>query len=680
MKLYKKIWKNTFFLLALLCLLFFYGTRVNASITESDVNFYWDMDSRTWNGSISKYDYYDYIQDSSLPLHAYSSTTQDTAKFGDYSLGTLTSNWAYLTNDEVRKTTGEWAYSFWIKTTSTASYQNIINIGSDAFLRLELRNGTDINFTKNTTTGWCDETISSVMSADGNFHHILIQGTWGSIESDFELWVDGTKKQTGLSDTDCDSAHNGTGNNMNIGSNGSSNYFTGSIDEAIFFDRKLTSTEIGELQTNSLADILNPPASATIYWAGVGTQYGQIGGEWDIPFYWNVCSSYEDINELYAYSDNIDGIGNPSKYYLINDKTVFTGPQLCSGIAHLTGSVSATSADTGTSTIWLATDTNSEYAESEAFNWSITSSGGSDNFLDFGWNNPLYIEATSTATTTLNFSYDFTDMSYSGGEVCLYNENSLKKTDYCSSITSDTGTETIDIANPSSDYVLNGSLVLYNASSTKLLKSEKFMIAWYSKIPIIELDDVFGVSIHDMVCDDNQWNATSTYAGLNFTVLKCQTFESALNIAEKIANIPKNIAKGFISVIKTTFPFNLPVKIYESWNNSENGTLPTELNWINPSDEDGNIRFTLPSAWYSGTTTILLWGDDLFSPTGQPQTTVFANIRILSKYLLWALFIFSIIVWGKRLVSDDEDETEFELEDVNLNNKGSESYHYRRKN
>jgi len=265
--------------------------------------------------------------------------------------------------------------------------------------------------------------------------------------------------------------------------------------------------------------------------------------------------------------------------------------------------------------------------------------------LDAAIVSPLYLPYDTAATTTLPFNYDFTDMSWSGGEVCLYNEISKTLTDYCIDITEESGMEYIDYPSPVSAYHLTGSYRLLSSGGSTLLTSEIFDIYWYAVNPEITNAEIFATSTADFVCTAEEWAVDSWWVRL-----KCSTFKTSLDIAEKIANIPKIIASGFANTLKNIFPFNIAAKFYESWQASETGALPDGLSFLTPADENGDISVNFPRQWAgTATTSIVIFGPGLVGSAG---TTFFTGTRTLSTYLMWGIFIFGIYKMAKRIYEE----------------------------
>jgi len=638
---------------------FLFGNFAKAAISEEDLIHYYPFDGDNFASSTLDY----------LGIVNLSSTNGDPVL--DYPVGRFNESLAIssgkIYKDEIYQLyhdNEEFSISYWYKRDVPLSglampIQMTHLLGPTLFQYYFSDDGKYHFDFYNSINQWVNWTSNDSVFIEEEFFNIIVVGQYGTnMTTKFKLYINGEEKSGSWSggeananpkegdDSDADWILNVSETTYNYDLNGY-------IDDLGFFNRIITTDEISDLQEDAIIPLTTSP-TGVIYWAGVGTQYGQIGGEWNVPFYWNACEDYADINELYAYT-NMDGEANPSNYYLIYDKSTFIGPQLCSGIAYLTGSVIATTNQSGTTTIWLGTDTETELKESSEFNYIINLGGQSGNYIDNSIISPLTIDPAN-ATTTLSFTYDFTDLAWESGEVCVYNMASNSTTDYCTEITTATGIETMDFPPvESSHYQLNAKYVLYSSGGTALLSSNPFTINFNNPFPESTFSEFFGTSTAAMVCTAEEWAS-----GDWWTALRCNTGKTILDIAETISNATKRAVVSIISMLSNVFPFNIPVKILENWNASENQNLPSELSWLELQDESGNIYLTMPSQWSESTTTIAIWGPTLWTQS-TPLNNLFTGIKTLSKYLMWAGFIFLIIKFAKKIMEDLNKD-----EDINL--------------
>jgi len=164
-----------------------------------------------------------------------------------------------------------------------------------------------------------------------------------------------------------------------------------------------------------------------------------------------------------------------------------------------------------------------------------------------------------------------------------------------------------------------------------------------------------GQTPHDAACTSAEWtDAESSW----WTAIRCnavrQTYELIANTGAFISNRIAD-ATGLLGNI---FPFNFPVKIYQSWTASAaTSSLPVGLEFMDIIDGSGNIYFDFPAEW-GGTATatpMLIYGPTMLAPEGTTAADFFAGIRTLSTYLLWGAFIWGIYNYAAK-VKDDLDE------------------------
>jgi len=197
---------------------------------------------------------------------------------------------------------------------------------------------------------------------------------------------------------------------------------------------------------------------------------------------------------------------------------------------------------------------------------------------------------------------------------------------------------------------INGAVDYFNATGTNTI--------------------IGGISAHDLACSAEEWGdygtstSTSGIFDINWKWIKCSYLESFIVVGSKISNIAISGAKLATNQLGAVFPFNIPVKFYGSWMNSASTTLPTQLDWLNIADAEGNIYLDWPAEWSeTGTTTQLqVWGD-IFTTPGSKEAEIFAGIRWLSGMLYWLGFIW--FVWYEGL------NVYHELNDHEKNNSSS---------
>lgn len=152
---------------------------------------------------------------------------------------------------------------------------------------------------------------------------------------------------------------------------------------------------------------------------------------------------------------------------------------------------------------------------------------------------------------------------------------------------------------------------------------------------------VFGTSTRGVVCTEDEWNATSTYLGMNFTVMKCSVMQSLIDVADHVAHYPAVTAQAVTGTFLTVFPLNVFSQIKSSWDSSATASLPSALAVIDIADTDGNVYVDQPQIGYSTTTKQLIFGPGLVSGNTTAMNFV-AFVKALTTYIFWGLFILQV--------------------------------------
>jgi len=317
--------------------------------------------------------------------------------------------------------------------------------------------------------------------------------------------------------------------------------------------------------------------------------------------------------------------------------------------------------------------------------------------LLFNDNYSLYTNSTGLA----RFSYDTTEFTSSSDYLTLYKCGSLPLGTLgavsCANATN-LGTSSIwtniDIAfnSPSGNGILSMTstssertlfyVVATKTGSTNLYYPVYFYVTWNNGTPLDPNDFIGttsssslelllgGISTYSAACSYEDWNATSTYLGLNLTLARCSATKAALDLANIVGRIPTNVANGFISVLQNLFPFNIPIKIKQSFDNSTS-TLPVALSYFNIADSNGNLAITLPEEWVGSTTPVAVWGPGVMTENDS-AADFFAGIKAFSTYIMWFMFI--IFIWHKAL--DIKEEATLERMPPTPESYPKENYRY----
>lgn len=172
------------------------------------------------------------------------------------------------------------------------------------------------------------------------------------------------------------------------------------------------------------------------------------------------------------------------------------------------------------------------------------------------------------------------------------------------------------------------------------------VVSYYSSSSISSA--ISGLKVHDIVCSEEDW----TYSGSNiFISAKCNILETLLSIPLGIINWSIDILKiavnFFVDKVTNIFPFVIIKNIFLSWQGSATATLPSQLNWL--LGENGKFYLYIPSAWGGTTSSIEVWGSDIWG-TNTATTNIYASIRFLSTYLEWTIFLFSLYGLAQEVV------------------------------
>jgi len=168
------------------------------------------------------------------------------------------------------------------------------------------------------------------------------------------------------------------------------------------------------------------------------------------------------------------------------------------------------------------------------------------------------------------------------------------------------------------------------------------------------LEKLLGQTSYQAACTSEEWNATSTYLGINLTLAKCSIVKTMLDLGNVVARIPQNIASGLGTAFQNLFPFNVPIKIKNCWTQSASSTLPTDIAWLNATDTNGDLTIEIPANWNRGATgtKLIIWGDSIFKNGDTKLAAVFVKIRSLSTYLFWLTFIITMWNIGKNIYNE----------------------------
>lgn len=213
------------------------------------------------------------------------------------------------------------------------------------------------------------------------------------------------------------------------------------------------------------------------------------------------------------------------------------------------------------------------------------------------------------------------------------------------------------------DYVVVG----YIASSTRYINGQLYEVAATTTknytFKVINVDNtadvqnlinqinatssstILGLSPTEMACTANEWS------GEWQEQLVCHTKKAILSLAGLFNNLLINATEVNISLMTMVFPFNLASHFQTSWSDSL-PTLPADLDYFNIIE--GDLYLTIPSEWSGAPQdeAYVVFGEGIFLDDNTAVSNFFTGIRYLSTYVMWGLFIFGILRFGKRVYTD----------------------------
>lgn len=151
----------------------------------------------------------------------------------------------------------------------------------------------------------------------------------------------------------------------------------------------------------------------------------------------------------------------------------------------------------------------------------------------------------------------------------------------------------------------------------------------------------FNMDAHSIACSEAEWNATSSFLGINGTLLRCETTAGMILIGEGFVNMVNSAIRGMIDGFQYLFPVNLVVMINQSWVKSASSTLPTTMAWLDSEiAANGDITTGTSSPVAGATfTSSTIWGTNLNSNVSSWETWR-QRIWDATTFVWWALFLY----------------------------------------
>jgi len=515
------------------------------------------------------------------------------------------------------ETPATFSYSFWYKTSAAPSnFASLLTTWSALSIRY-FNNGTLKLDYRDASNNWASSDCASFMSADDEWHNVIVQGTQGGT---IDFYSDGEVVCENVSMSDLgDYSDNGyilgfMGNHIYGGSESIAYAFRGGLDDFALFDRELSTTEIAALQTKSLEQYVIDGDGTTCV-----RPYEDIDG---------ICvrdpnNNYSPIIAGSAWYSVYQDPGQILNFYYSyrTDYGIMSGDYIK---AYLCDEITATTTNL------------SDICTEPIIFWDNT------------------IDATSTQMRIIPTS---------GYEPPTF----LRNNTYFQMI--DPG---FTIAT-TSEYVIRDILVVpiwHATSSVPLVGQDNlFTVWWYPEnststalvwSPTLKPTD----SPHDMACSAEEWASGDWWVNI-----KCGFFSTAISISYTFTDMISAAVYSTGDAAKIIFPFNIIANFVSSWTESETATLPNELDWIDFTDGEGNVYVNVPAAWAGTTTPLLIWGTDVFVPDGSPQETFFGHLRTLLKYLFFVAFLYALYELGHDIydeVAFEEHQAKRRKEDLQL--------------
>jgi hypothetical protein len=643
-KQYLSAYRSPFLLTILLVLGLFFGfglKATNATIIEDDVLLYYPMDESSGN---YLYEYKNPAdEDFRLTKSENGGYTATTGAEGAFGYGIYSGNNAadsgngacfytasgnfdikdYFTNDGEGNAEGEYSYSYWLRSNKTTgdfmgvSYslkQDVLGSGSP-------RPNDNYYFVYlDKFISWKANLCSSVDINDDEWHHVLVQGTWGS--SDMDLWIDGTEVCSNFAVSTNEPAL-GSGHLdwlQVMGVNGGGGYcqyaMPGYLDEFAMFNRKLTETEIGTLQTSSLENLISGPPECTSY---TYTDWGACDGYYQVrnwatktpsdceggiePDLWRTCSISGDIRPINTIKPiyYISTTATNLIKYTYDTNRVETGDYINVYKIYIGQTEISPPTFIASSTI-------------EDLNSILKINGNS------------YFTLTGTSTDYVDSQFTYYDViPVLGGET------------YAST--------TFPI------YWVDDNEYFFEEDYTLTIGGQSTGTSTPPDVSTV----LFGTILKDYICTEDEWASTNWW-----TQTKCNALYWPVSIFAVIADGTVKVVQSEIFKMKNLFPLNIYLNIRTAWINSETELLATAFTAFTIIDESGNISVDLPSEWVaSGTPAIQLWGPQIFEEHSS-LAALFAGFRGLSTYIMWLAFIFTLWKLGEKALDEffnDETET-----------------------
>jgi hypothetical protein len=381
----------------------------------------------------------------------------------------------------------------------------------------------------------------------------------------------------------------------------------------------------------------------------------------DWTVYYSICDKWDYTNRLLIGVHNTDN-NNVNEYFAASDYNFFPMPRQPSGCRGSFQYKDFFSEEVGTANyhFFLRKETATTTIDYEFDPFPVQTNAeysSSNGFINYTGPNPKSIDTTTGTSTSITFQYNVCDQDFEAGHFALENLNSNTILNITADAATCSGTGTLTMP-----YAQNLIQTLplridwINASSTPTILGNSFQaIFWYTALnpyASTTAEEIFGTSADLLACPQNDWDTITEYHasttmpfswGTTMLDLRCHTISAGYSLLSNITNAIKWSLEKLKDAAANIFPFTIPIRFVESWNNSATAQLPTDLAWLNIADEQGNIYFSFPKAWTGGTndTQWLVWGPSLWDMSAD-TTNFFSHFRLLINYGLYALWLINL--------------------------------------
>ncbi len=377
--------------------------------------------------------------------------------------------------------------------------------------------------------------------------------------------------------------------------------------------------------------------------------YSTLGTYKDFSYIFNFCNNYNIDNE-YVMVYGVGGV-EVSRQQISSESC--SSEYFASSLYH---SISMATS-TGSSTLAIMSmpyQLNKDIMDEPLDNLSLVAfsqefqSVSYQSSAGFIWLRPTYsinsIDTVATSTK-INFSYNFShnDSVASTSKVCIDELGS------CYNLSNLSGEAYILIDNDNVMGSLDVHLTAQDIDSKILYTSDPFNIYRAGVVPKTVLENYLGKSAYDLACNESDWANNSNNLFIGWCDVRYFFWSMTGTGVEGVSSL----ANGTIGILKNVFPFSLPIKISESWNNSANAVLPAELSLLNQADKDGNILIQMPANLFGATSTRVLVGKGMLPTADNPSSIlskVLALFKALSVYVNWGALAIGIFLMGGAVI------------------------------